>query len=289
MTNELKRPCWYNEDFYNKIREPEEWLYELWKRYQFSQDEIGLPNSIYTYPIEQQEKYFNEFIFAQQIEKFLDTFLDAAPPQPIRDPSVSDIFLMYHQIINSDWYKSVPNREAFESAISSVTNERNLSREQKIAFDEMYKIPWYVYNENHHDDWCPKNEMEYLSGIPLSLDPGYAREDVGKILNEKLNLWVGKLQGIHKQFDRWHARKILAVFDLTLWFQIQKIEIKKIDIHRLIWPNGRVSNSTGEGVNPYDDIDHSFDLVNKVIDKSPIYSLLTFCNARKFKKETATV
>lgn len=290
MTKELRRPSWYNDEFYNKSREPEEWLYELWKRYQFDQDKIGLANSIYTYPIKQQEKWFIEFIFDKQIEKFLNNFLEATPPHPIRYPSVSDIFLMYHQFINSDWYKSNPNREAFESAISTITNEGTLSREQNIAFIEMYKTPWCVFYENHQqNDWCPKNEMKYLSGIPLSLDPGYAKKDTDKILKKKLNAWVGKLQGIQVQFDRWQESNILAVFDLRLWFQIQRIEFKKIDIHRLIWPNGRVSNTTGEGVNPYDDIDHSIDLVNRVIDKSPICSLLTMCNARKYKKETVTV
>ncbi|MCE3044654.1 hypothetical protein [Legionella sp. 16cNR16C] len=95
MTKELTRPSWYNDEFYNKSRTPEEWLYELWKRYQFNQDEIGLPNSIHTYSIKQQEKYFDEFIFDRQIDKFLSFFVKATPPEPIRYPSVSDIFIMY--------------------------------------------------------------------------------------------------------------------------------------------------------------------------------------------------
>lgn len=290
MTKELTRPSWYDDEFYNKSRTPEEWLYELWKRYQFSQDKIGLPHSIHIYPIKQQEKYFIEFIFDQQIEKFLNGFLEATPPQPISYPSVSDIFIMYHLLTKTDWYKNNPNRDAFESAISKITNEETLSRKQKIAFHEMYKTPWCVFNENHQqDNWCPNKEMEYLSGIPLSLDPVYSKEDTAAILKKKLNAWIGKRQGIQFQFDRWQESKILAVFDLRLWFKIQSIEFSNIGIHRLIWPDGRISDSNADGVNPDDDIKHIIKLANRVIDKSPISSLLIMCNARKFKKETTAV
>ncbi|CZG74386.1 TPA: hypothetical protein JBE90_12110 [Legionella pneumophila] len=290
MTNELKRPSWYDDKFYNKIRTPEEWLFELCKRYQFKQDEIGLPYSIYTYSIKQQEQCFIEFIFDQQIEKFLSVLVQAKPPQSISYPSVSDIFIMYHLLIKTGWYKNNQNRDAFESAISKITNEGVLSREEMRAFHEMYNIPWCIFYENHQqDNWCPKREMEFLSGIPISLNLGSSKQDTIKILKRKLNAWVGKLQGIQFQFDRWQESKILAVFDLTLWFQIQKKELTKIGTHKLIWPNGRVSNSTGEEVNPYDDIDHSIELVNRVIDKSPICSLLSMCEARKFKKENTSL
>lgn len=79
----------------------------------------------------------------------------------------------------------------------------------------MYKTPWCAFYDNYQQDsWCPKKEMEYLSGIPVSIDPGYAKEDTINILKKKLNVWIGKIQGIQFQFDSWQERKILAVLDL---------------------------------------------------------------------------
>ncbi|AMV13829.1 hypothetical protein SCO11_01985 [Legionella pneumophila serogroup 1] len=287
MTKELARPDWYNDEFYNKTRTPEEWLYELWKRDRFNRDKTGLPHSIRKLPIKEQEQYFIDVIFEQKIEKML-SFLKPTPPKPIRDVSISDVFIMYHLVTNTDWYKNNPHREAFESAISAITNKDSLSMEQKIAFHEMHETPWCVFYENYQQDsWCPKKEMEYLSGLLFSLDPAYSRKDTLTVLKRKLNASVGKLQDIQVQFERWQESKILAVFDLMLWFKIQGVRFTNIGLHKLIWPKGRVSSSTGQGVNPYDDIDHSIKLANKVIDRSSISSLLIMCEARKFKKETA--
>lgn len=159
--------------------------------------------------------------------------------------------------------------------------------EQKIAFHEMHETPWRVFYENYQQDsWCPKKEREYLSGLLFSLDPAYSKKDTFTVLKKKLNASVGKIQDIQHQFDRWQDSKILAVFDLRLWFKIQGIQCTNIGIHKLIWPRGRVSNSTGNEVNPYDDIDHSIDLANKVINRNSISSLLIMCEARKYKRET---
>ena len=98
MAKELTRPSWYNEEFYNKNITSEEWLFELWKRVQFNQSETGLPNSFRILPIKEQGKYFVEVVFDQQIEKFI-SLVEASPPQPIRCPSVSDIFIMYHLLL----------------------------------------------------------------------------------------------------------------------------------------------------------------------------------------------
>lgn len=86
------------------------------------------------------------------------------------------------------------------------------------------------------------------------------------------------------QFDTWQESQILTVFDLKIWFEIQKTKINNIDIHKLIWPDGRVSKVTGEGVNPDDDIRHSIDLTIQIIDCNVISSLIMLCEGRKFKE-----
>lgn len=278
----LIRPTWYNEEFYSKERSPEEWLFELSKRYALEQQ----LHVISHLEIAEQEKCFIKNIFNEQIDKYLH-LIESIESQPIRYPAISDIFLMYHQLINTNWYKQNPNREKFESAISAIINDTNLSPEQEMSFREMQKTPWCVTYEHHQqDNWCPKIEMERLSGIPLLLDPGYKKKDIIAILKRKFNGWVGKSKrrGIEEQLNIWQESQILAVFDLKLWFEIQKVKITNIGIHELIWPYGRVSEFTGEEVNPYDDIDHCIDLVSKIIDRNVICSLITWCEGRKFKK-----
>lgn len=282
MARKLIRPHWYNVEFYSKERSPEEWLFELLKRYAFGQQF----HSISHLRIDEQEKIFIKEVFNEQLNNIIN-FIEAIAPQPIRYPSISDIFLMYHQLTNTEWYKKNPNREEFERAILEIINNKKLTREQEIAFRGMQKIPWCISYGNHQqDNWYPQIEIEHLSGIPILIDPAYRKNDIIAILKKKFDRWVGKSKrpDISEQFNIWQESQILAVFDLKCWLEIQKVKFTKIDIHRLIWPNGRVSKSTGEEVNPYDDIDHCMNLIKKIIDRNVISSLITMCEARKFKK-----
>lgn len=100
MIKESIRPGWYDDKFYSKKKTPEEWLFELWKRVAFNQQF----HAIHLLSIQEQEKRFLEVIFDTQSDKYLSS-VEAIEPQPIRHPSVSDIFLMYHQLANTDWYQ----------------------------------------------------------------------------------------------------------------------------------------------------------------------------------------
>lgn len=103
MIKELARPDWYDDEFYNKSRTAEEWLYKLWKRDTFNQDKTDLPEFIRFLPIKEQEQYFIKIIFEEKIEKIL-SLLKPSPPRPIRDVSISDVFIMYHLVTSADWY-----------------------------------------------------------------------------------------------------------------------------------------------------------------------------------------
>ena len=75
------------------------------------------------------------------------------------------------------------------------------------------------------------------------------------------------------------------IIPINIWNKF----FNNIDIHKLIWPDGRVSKVTGEGVNPDDDIRHSIDLTIQIIDCNVISSLIMLCEGRKFKKEMRPV
>lgn len=286
MKKTIAKPDWYQEEFYNKNRSPEEWFFEIWKRDKFNRDDLGFQSSIRVLPIEEKKKCFLDIIFFKDIDKIL-AGLQATPPQPIKHLTVSDVFRMANLISNSDWYKNQPNKELFESAIITITKEEELSREQKIAFSKFYDTPWCAFHENNQDKtWYPNQDIAYLSGIPISLDPGYVKEDTAKQLNTHLTRWVGKLQDIQQNFIAWQESNILAVFDLITWFKIQDIKYSKIGLHKLIWPSGRLSIATNEFVNPHDDIDHSIKLTERVIGRDVLRTLAIMCEARKYKKQT---
>ncbi|MGX6643254.1 hypothetical protein [Legionella pneumophila] len=162
-----------------------------------------------------------------------------------------------------------------------------MSIEQKIVFNRFYEIPWGVFHENSKDkSWYPNKDIAYLSGIPLSVDPTYSKKDITKQLENHLKQWVPKLHDIEGKFPTWQESIILAIFDLMAWFQIQNIKYKKIDLHRLIWPKGRFSLTTGEEVNPDDDIAYSLNLAERIINRNVIRTLTIMCEARKYKEQS---
>lgn len=286
MTKTIEKPDWYKEDFYNKKRTPEEWLFEIWKRDKFNREDLGLPCSIRILPVEEGKKLFLKFIFLNDIERFL-AGLQPTPSQPIKPVTVSDAFRMVSLIANSDWYKNQADKELFESAIAAIDRGDELSTEQKIALNRFYDTPWYAFHENSHDKtWYPNKDIAYLSGIPMSIDPSYAQPDIISQLKNLLKRWIGKLQNIELKFDTWQESNILAVFDLMTWFKIQNIKYKNIELHRLIWPDGRYSLTTNDPVNSDDDIDHSIKLVKRVISRNVIRTLTIMCEARKYKEQT---
>ena len=282
----MEKPDWYQEEFYNKKRTPEEWLFEIWKRDKFNREDLGLPYSIRILPIDEIKKHFLKFIFSNDIDWFF-AGLQPTPSQPIKPITVSDVFRMASMIANSDWYKNQPDKELFESAIAAITKGDELTIEQKSVFGQFYDIPWYAFHENSHDKtWYPNKDIAFLSGVPISLDPSYAKEDITTELDNHLKTWVGKLHEIEQKFDVWHERRLLAIFDLRMWFQIQNIKYSKIGLHKLIWPKGRYSLTTDEVVNPDDDIAYSMNLAERIINRNVIRTLTIICEARKYKEQS---
>jgi hypothetical protein len=285
MVKNLEKPNWYQEEFYNKVRTPEEWLYEILKRNNFLHNGY-FQLSISLLPLEEKGKFFLNQIFEDRIDNAL-SFLQAEPSQPIRALTVSDVFRMASLISNSDWYKTHPDKMIFENAIAGMSNGKTLTPEEKNVFNKFYNTPWHFFHENSKDNnWYPNKDITHLSGIPLSIDPGYAKEDTAKQLKNYLTRCVGKLQDIELHFEAWQERKILALFDLMMWFKVQEIEYTNINLHRLIWPKGRFSSTQDEYINPDDDIEDSVKLVIKIINQNVIRTLAIMCEARKSKKET---
>jgi hypothetical protein len=289
MTKKIARPKWYNDELYNKHRTPEEWLFELDKRYNFKRDKIGIPQPINKLPQSKQEYLFQEYIFSEEIESILDV-LQPTSRQPIKYPSVSDIFIMYHSLINSDWYKSHPKRLTFENAFLKKLNNGILTGRQKDVLMEMHDTPWCVFHKDHEqENWCPNKDFHYLTGIPISLDAFHSKESICTDLKNKLTAWAGKPHDFLSKLETWHESKILAVFDLMTWLEIRQIKYTKIDLYELIWPKGRISKITGEVVEPNGAIKNSIKLADEVISPGYIKLLVMICEDRKLKNEREMV
>lgn len=283
MKKELTRPSWYDDEFYNKNRTPEEWLYELDKRYNFKRNKIGLTHPINELSQEKQEKYFREFIFSQGIESILND-LKPTSRQPVKYPSVSDIFIMYHHLINSSWYQNHPKRLTFENGISKHFKNGILTGKQKDILMEMHDTPWCAFHKNYQQEsWCPNKDFHFLTGIPISLDAFHSKEDICTDLKNKLTAWAGKPHDFLSKIETWQESKVLAVFDLIAWFKIKQIKYTKIGLYYLIWPNARISKTTGEEVEPNDAIKNSIKLTDETINSSVIKLLVMICEDRKQK------
>lgn len=285
MAKSLERPDWYREEFYNKNRTPEEWLYEIHKRNKLASDKLNWPVSFWALSIEAQRELFLKIVFADDIDVFLSN-LQPTPFQPLKPLSVSDVFRMHMLITNSDWYKNHPKKELFERAIFAITNEQMLSIQESAAFSEFFETPWHSFHENSLDEnWYPRKDIIHLSGNPMSLNINASKEDIRLLLNHYLAQWLPKkkLQDVELRFPSWQESKILAVADLKLWFRILGQDYDNIDLHKMLWPKDRISQITGERVNPYDDIDRILNEVERVFNDSTVCTLLNLCEQQKFK------
>ncbi len=294
MAKKIELPEWYSAERYDKKLSPEEWLYEIWKRNTFNMDKTELPISIRLLPIEDQKRWFIESVFANDIENFC-AGIKAKQAQAIRDLSVADVFRMFFLIAESNWFKTHQDKELIQGAIHAITSGEIPTPEQHLIFDKFSDIPWHSFHEKTNDEaWYPNKDINYLTGIPVSLNPGYDKNDSSKQLKSALTSWVGKLHDIEKKFDLWGGCKMLAVFDLATWFNLQGVKYSKIDIHKLLWPHGRISSikekrsADDSLVNPYDDIDQIFDLINRDISLNVIRTLIHICENRKFHRNISS-
>jgi hypothetical protein len=284
MTNKIEKPEWYPLPIYNKKITPEEWFYEIFKRVAFK-NTLSLSNSsIHLLEASVKANLYLEKISENNLVEFLRTMIYPIPGKPIKPLSISDVFRLYGLIKKSNWYQNHPDKIIFESAVDTLTNGNELNQEQKIIFSKFFDTPWYTFHENSTNKvWNPLKDFTYLNGVPVSIDPGYAKEDTAKELKNLLSAWVGKLQDVSYKYDSWQTCNILAVFDLMMWFKIQNITCTKIALHKLIWPKGRISKKIDGLVNPDDDISLIIDLVDKVISSNVLRTLLLVCENRKCK------
>lgn len=284
MTHQIQMPDWYREDFYNRTRTPEEWLFEIWKRDRLNMDCLCFPFSMRILPPEEQEKRFLEVIYLDDMDGFVSE-LKAIPRQPTKALSVSDAFRVVAFIRNSELFKTHPDRDLFEGAFQAMTNGELPTGEQRRVFEYFYSIPWYSLHENSdEEEWDPNKYISHLSGILISIDPNSTKNDIAKQLKIFLAGWDNKNRDIYQQFGAWRKFNILGLFDLIMWFKLKNINHSKVALHKLVWPEGRPSSTQKQTVNPHDDIDYCMKLINSVININVAYALLRLCEQRKYIK-----
>lgn len=279
MSKKIEMPDWFPRALYTRELSPEEWLFEIYKRAFFN------CQPPYILSKELKADYFKGMIEHDDRQGLLEK-LRPQLGQPIKTMSVSDVFRLCSLITNSSWYQNHPDKAVFESAIDTLAKGGQLSEGQKIIFARFYETPCDVFHESSNQErWFINREITHLSGVPVTIDPCYNKDDCSKELKRILKQWVGKQHDVSTKFDTWLEYKILAVFDLRVWLKIQEIKYSNIDLHNLLWPKGRISSHSEDLVNPYDDIDRIIEESEKIITLSTVRMLWLACESRKYQMQ----
>lgn len=278
MTSKIEIPSWYPLPVYNKELTHEEWLHEIFKRSKIKDIQASSA-------LNQQSRLeiFNAIILKDEIVD-IRSVLQAQLGQPIRDLSISEVLYIAELIKREKSYSENPDMKILESAIKAKANNISLTNEQENVFSKFYDIPWHSFHEeSNNKSWYPR--IPYLMGAPVTINAFYFRTDILSELKKLLTRWTKpKFRAISKKiFLTWTKKNILAIFDLQLWYKINNLEVPKIELARLLWPNPPISKKRKATTVCLDDyIDEAITLSDNNIHDGNVSMLFQTCENRKF-------
>lgn len=281
MTNKIEIPVWYPLPVYNRELTPEEWLHEIFKRSKL--------NDILASPFMNQKtklEIFNTIILKNEIVD-IRTALRSQLGQPIKDISITEILYIAELIKQEKSYSENPDTKILESAIKAKAHNIPLTGQQKAVFSRFYDIPWHSFHgESNNKNWYPR--IPYLIGAPVTINAYYFRTDILSELKKLLTRWTKKkMRAISTDvFLNWSEKNILAIFDLRVWYKINGIDVPKIELARLLWPDPPTSKKK-KGTTVYldDYIDEAIALSDKNIHEGNVSMLFQTCESRKYLHE----
>jgi hypothetical protein len=279
-TNQIEVPSWYPLPVYNRELTPEEWLHEIFKRSEL--------NNTLAYPfLTQQEslEIFNAVILKDEIPD-IRSILQGKHGQPIRDLSIAESLYITELIKQDKSYRDNPDTIILESAIKARVGNIPLTNEQRDVFGKYHDIPWHSFRaESNNHRWYPR--IPYLIGAPVTINAFYFKTDILSELRKLLTRWITPKRAISKKvFSTWTEKKILAIFDLRIWYKLYGITIPKIELARILWPNPPPSKKKKHTTVYLEDyIDMAIDLSDKNIHQGNVSMLFQTCESRKYLQE----
>ena len=281
MTTKIAPPSWYPLPIYNRELTPEEWLHEIFKRSKL--------NDILANPFLTQKdrlEIFDTIILRDEIFD-IRSALRGQLGQPIRDLSIAETLYIAELIKQDKSYGENPETKILEDAVKAKAQNKPLTDKQKVVFSKFHDIPWHSFHEEtHNKSWYPR--IPYLMGAPVTINAYYFRIDILGELKKLLTRWTKKkMRAISTDiFSTWSEKNILAIFDLRIWHKIHNIDMPKIELARLLWPNPPLSKKKKATTVYLDDyIDEAIDLSDKNIHHGNVSMLFQTCENRKFLQE----
>lgn len=290
MAKPLERPDWFPLDIYSKKLSLEEWTFEIFKRVMFNNDTI--PNLIMVFPDsnrppeqmslhllthEERIAIFMECIKERNKTRFLEEIKLMAPNPifPISAPSITDVFIMFNNIISSDWYIKNHKKYNLVKLIEKIHRGETLNDKETLIFMEFQFKAWDNTESEDNKISHPNEKTRYMNGIPAIINQHFSKDDASSYLSSLLTDWTGKIHELSTSFDSWNTYQILAFFDLTVWFKLNHIKAHRTCIYSLIWPGmGRRAEKHDGYVNKSDDIGDIHAKVLKVISDDALRTLM---------------
>jgi hypothetical protein len=282
MSKETIKPIWFKESLYKKNLTHEDWLIEINKRVELDEK---LANPLLDKA--SQEELFDSIILKNKGHNILEA-LKSKTPEVFKPLSLAEILVMAAQIMSSDWYRRLVDKDLLEKAIITLNTlgRSALSNEQKVILEIAKDIPWYEFlGKEPETKWLP--ESYYGNGVPVSFNIGICRDDVITEIKKLLHSYQKpKTRNLTKKIlSTWEEKKILQLFDLDAWFKIQQIQIPKMKISTLLWPESLPSKKNqDEMANSLDLLNEAQKLRKKAISKSTLNTLFSTCENIKARR-----
>lgn len=277
MSKSLEKPNWYPLEIYEKKLTPEEWLQEIFKR--LNLDEL-LANPFLDSQI--QMSFFESIILKNQVKNMTQELRNELP-RPIKPLSVFEILRLAFQVLRSQEYQTHPDKKNLETALTTIVEGGTLNQDQKRIVSRFIEIPYNEFLINYSN----QNINSYISGLPIAIDPTFDRKDILFEMRRLLNKWQPKkkLRPLSQTiFKSWSEKKVLALFDLQVWYKIKQINYSKMDLARTLWPNPPESKLKDSTVDLKDFIDEALKLTKKVINLGTFRPLFFACESRKAQR-----
>jgi len=289
MKKKHSLPEWYPLPIYKKKDlTAEDWLQEIYKR-------IILKRKLENESLNQDERenIFHSIIIKNEVDDVLGAVRPILP-RPFKPISLTEVLIMAFQILNSDKFKALNDKNEFETALMTFVRDGKdaMTMQQKEMLYIGKEIPWHAFTcEEPKVKWLPEHHP-FFYGIPLSYNPAFRTEDSVSELRRLNHFWQKpKTRPLSKKvFKNWEEKKILELFDLTLWFQIKKNPLKPMELAKILWPNSLPSKQIDSSIRPIDLLKEAQKACKKATSDSTLQTLYAACESRaaqRPQKQTA--
>lgn len=202
-----------------------------------------------------QEKINITNIEAMSLEKSKS---ETYSSEAVKSININDVSNFNSLIVNSDMYENLIETTDFLQKDSSISSLINNTKDSELRFKYKNAIALLSKNNSnnfsysdvpqelltHSIDSIMEDQCDYNDSfdLHLKLDMSFSDDDLitqlSKLIKEKKKTLGHEFDSISsKTLHRWKNQRILAIWDLQQWCQLNNINIKRGKEQLLIFPN----------------------------------------------------